>query len=406
MRDPQIALLSLVALLMVHATLFPYSFSNVSSGYLLWSPTDSRGQWLDVFLNFYFFLPLGLLAGIRFRDRQGMLASLIGAILLSLSVELAQAHIPGRYSSLRDVALNSLGAASGIVLAHLTVFDRELIDRRIRQAIEDRGILFLGMLWACWRFFPFLPRLRLNLLAYALETGLDATWLSMQILEGAVVNGFLVFLVGGSYGRKVGLLFSALMLLTNPMELFVAPRVEGLAMVVWGMGGALVAAGFLAADKLPASRTLGALSLGLLLYRELQPFAWEPLRAKQFSWVPFQATFDTMRDAAMRILAFKCFLYWHTLRQICHAWALKPTPVAFAMAGLLLITEWAQQYQPARTPEITDSFLCLIGALPALKLIRAYSGQPDNQSGSPSARQAPAPPNASSFPPRVPIEHE
>jgi VanZ family protein len=379
MRNPLSELMLVLALLMVHATLYPYQFSPAASPYLQWTAPVSRSDWLDAILNFYFFLPLGVLAGIRFRERQGMLGSLLGVTLLSLGVELAQAHIPGRHSSLRDVVLNSLGAAAGMIGAHLPLFDRELIDRRLRQAIAERGILLLAVLWGCWRFFPVVPAFRLATLGRLLDMGFEASWIDWRLLESALLNALLIFLVGSNYGRRAGLLCSAFVALLSPLELFVVTRQESFPLVVWAIAGALAAAALLAADVLPPIRVLAGLSLALLAYRELEPFAWQQIRFRDFSWLPFQSTFELTRDAALRILALKCFLYWYTLRQLCLGWNWQPLPVGLAMAGVMLLAEWGQQYQQTRTPELTDPFLCLLGTLPALRLVRAYNEPPDNR---------------------------
>ncbi len=379
MRNPLNGLILLLTLLMVHATLYPYAFSERHSGFLHWAVPDSRGQWLDMFLNFYFFLPLGVLAGIRFRDKQGMLASLVGASLLSLTVEVTQSYIPGRYSSLRDVFLNSLGAASGMVLAHLPLFDREMIDRRLKGMIQVRGFLLLGVLRLSARFFPFVPRLRMKALQGALEMGLEGEWLRYGLVEGALLNGLMVMLVASVYGRMGGLLFSGVVVMLSPMEVLVWAQESSLAAVSWGMVGALVSGGIVAAGKVPGSKALAMLCVAMAGYRQLEPFVWETGGEKSFSWIPFAATFAVSRDIAMRTLALKCFLYWHTLRQLCLGWGWSEKRVAAAMAAGFFVTEWTQKFQAGRTPEITDSLLCLMGGLSGLGLIKAYNGQRDSQ---------------------------
>jgi hypothetical protein len=69
----------------------------------------------DALRNVILFAPLGLLLGLG--GRSLWQAAVVGA-LLSLSVEIAQFWIPGRYPALRDVAMDALGAAAGGGLAH------------------------------------------------------------------------------------------------------------------------------------------------------------------------------------------------------------------------------------------------------------------------------------------------
>ena len=78
---------------------------------------------VDVTLNFIGFIPLGgvlffrlLLSKPKSPVRAGLMV-LAFCFSLSFSIELAQAWLPNRASSILDVALNSLGALAGILLA-------------------------------------------------------------------------------------------------------------------------------------------------------------------------------------------------------------------------------------------------------------------------------------------------
>jgi hypothetical protein len=42
--------------------------------------------------------------------------------------------------------------------------------------------------------------------------------------------------------------------------------------------------------------------------------------------------------------------------------------------ALLLVTEWLQQWQPGRTPEITDGLLAALAAMPGLGLLEHAQG--------------------------------
>lgn len=73
---------------------------------------------LDVALNFVGFLPFGVAFALVWRPRRsGWCKLLIGTTLagcgLSLFIELGQAWMPSRDSSLRDWVLNTVGAAGG-----------------------------------------------------------------------------------------------------------------------------------------------------------------------------------------------------------------------------------------------------------------------------------------------------
>ena len=74
---------------------------------------DSNG--LDVFYNVVLFVPLGFALWRAGVNRRSAIAF---AAALSIVIEVLQlAFIAGRYSSLRDILANSLGAVVGVVLA-------------------------------------------------------------------------------------------------------------------------------------------------------------------------------------------------------------------------------------------------------------------------------------------------
>lgn len=82
-------------------------------------PPSLRGKARDLSLNVVLFIPLGVLCRRSLR-RAGaaplpaLLATVGGSMALSLSMETLQHFIPGRYSSLVDVLMNSGGAVIGM----------------------------------------------------------------------------------------------------------------------------------------------------------------------------------------------------------------------------------------------------------------------------------------------------
>lgn len=74
----------------------------------------------DVVVNFLGFIPVGLLCFyLPFTSRVWVKAciAVFSGFLLSLGIEVTQAFIPGRFSQLSDLLLNTFGAASGAVAA-------------------------------------------------------------------------------------------------------------------------------------------------------------------------------------------------------------------------------------------------------------------------------------------------
>lgn len=367
-KDPLVLFLLIIVVLMVYATLYPFHFSPVHSSILEWHSPDSRGQWLDVVLNLYFFMPLGILCGILFHRRSGFLFAFCGAFCLSLAVEILQAYIPGRNSSLRDVFLNSIGAYLGMLLTQLPIFDRELLTRNLRRFISLRGTFLLVSLWMIVQFFPFVPILRVSQLRFISTATLSWPNVTEKTLETAVFSVLVVLLWSEHHSRKSSIWFGAILCCITPGQIFLWSRDPIPVEIIASMLGFLLGIILVWRKVLVSPKWLAAIAILLLGYRELQPFHWESFPVQEFGWIPFRATFDSSRSEAIRTLCLKCFLYWYTLRQIKRQSGIGLPKSALALAAIFLVTEFSQCYQIGRTPEITDSLICLLGAVPFLSI--------------------------------------
>ena len=82
-----------------------------------------RGMLLDVGVNLFGFVPLGFfLAAVLSRSTllsgmRALVMTVVACCLVSLLIELAQAWLPSRNSSLLDLMLNTLGGGGGAMLA-------------------------------------------------------------------------------------------------------------------------------------------------------------------------------------------------------------------------------------------------------------------------------------------------
>ncbi len=77
-----------------------------------------RQGWIEAPANVALFMPLGFLLTMLFRRAW---VGVLLAVLLSVSVELAQVVLPARLPSARDIAANALGALVGAALAWLVL---------------------------------------------------------------------------------------------------------------------------------------------------------------------------------------------------------------------------------------------------------------------------------------------
>lgn len=104
------------------AVLKPRFFFQISH-YRPFTPEDLTGR--DAMLNFFGFIPLGVLLAATLAKRTGGVAryslviSLAIGFLLSLGIETIQAWMPERSSDLRDLILNSAGTLVGAVIIRI-----------------------------------------------------------------------------------------------------------------------------------------------------------------------------------------------------------------------------------------------------------------------------------------------
>ena len=153
--------------LVLYASLYPFADWRWPPGLTLddlarlpWPPWTVTA---DVVFNLLGYAPLGallLLAVLRSGGRLAwaLMLALAGPAVLSYGTEVAQQFLPGRHPSLKDMALNTAGAAAGALLA-LAMQALGAVDRwhraRERWFLRDSaGGLALLALWPVALLFP------------------------------------------------------------------------------------------------------------------------------------------------------------------------------------------------------------------------------------------------------------
>lgn len=188
--------------LIVYASLYPFTEwrdQGISPFRYLTAPLPQYWTGFDVAANVVGYAPLGfLLALSAMRSRRlswAVTAAVIGAALLSLTMESLQSYLPSRIPSNADLVLNTTGAWLGACCAW-ALEEAGVVDQwsRIRErwfATEARGALVLIALWPVALLFPAAVPLGLGQVFERLEAALaDALtnspfleWLPMRDLE-------------------------------------------------------------------------------------------------------------------------------------------------------------------------------------------------------------------------------
>jgi VanZ family protein len=157
-------LLAVVTGLIVYVSLYPFRFvpDGPALAEALRSLSWARAGRGDMFNNVLLYVPFGFCIALVVEPRWGrvtgiVVGTLLG-VLLSLGLELLQASVAIRVSSLRDLSLNATGSLIGTVLG--TVF-HALGSRVSPQGTPRSRSAFVAMsilvLWLLERLWPLLP---------------------------------------------------------------------------------------------------------------------------------------------------------------------------------------------------------------------------------------------------------
>ncbi len=201
-------LLAVVTGLIVYVSLYPFRFvpDGPALADALRSLSWARAGRGDMFNNVLLYVPFGFCVALVIEPRWGrvtgiVVGTLLG-VLLSLGLELLQASVAIRVSSLRDLSLNATGSLLGTVLG--TVF-HALGSRVSPQGTPRSRSAFVAMsilvLWLIERLWPLLPDPGLGQLKRAVRPLLTPhiDWMS---LAGFLVGWLIVTQVVFSLVRR------------------------------------------------------------------------------------------------------------------------------------------------------------------------------------------------------------
>lgn len=151
--------------LVVYASLYPFGEwrnQGIVPLHFLTAPLPKYWTGFDVGVNLLGYMPLGfLLALAALRSRRvswAVSVAVLGASLLSLTMETLQTFLPSRVASNVDFALNTLGAWLGAccawALERIGVINRWNLLRARWFSPDARGALLLLLLWPPALLFP------------------------------------------------------------------------------------------------------------------------------------------------------------------------------------------------------------------------------------------------------------
>ncbi len=174
--------------LIVYASLYPFSDwrnQGISPFRFLTAPLPKYWTGFDVGINLVGYAPLGFLLALAAlqRGRRALWATslaVLGAGLLSLSMETLQSFLPSRVPSNVDLALNTLGAFLGACGAW-GLARAGLVKRWF--APDARGVLVLLLLWPAALLFPASVPMGLGQVFERLESALAELLADTPFLE-------------------------------------------------------------------------------------------------------------------------------------------------------------------------------------------------------------------------------
>jgi VanZ family protein len=182
------------AALIIYASLYPFTDwrdQGISPLQFVLAPLPKYWTAFDVGANFIGYAPLGFLFALALlrgpRRVWAVGVAVLGAALLSLSLEAAQSYLPSRISSNVDFALNTAGAAIGALCAwaleQAGVIDRWSRFRTRWFTVDASGSLVLLALWPVALLFPAAVPLGLGQVFERLEAALVSAFADTPFLD-------------------------------------------------------------------------------------------------------------------------------------------------------------------------------------------------------------------------------
>jgi VanZ family protein len=388
----------LYALLIAYGSLFPLTG---------WREPDDPWAWLgklpalgqlpraDVVVNLLAYIPLGLSVAVVLRHGFGhsiaVLASTVIGFSLSLSVEYAQAYLPGRVSSVGDLVTNTVGSLAGALIAPLlgaqTTAGRRLARWRA-QWVEPGRVADVGLigfaLWALSQLSPLVPSFDIGNLRNGVApivrtingaSPFSATQWLEYLCAVAAIALLLQRIVLPARPRLAATLFVVATVLT--LKIPMIARQLSLEMVA-GLAVGIALAAALARLR---PQAVGVAGLALLVANiVVEGLAAGPTATMTaISWVPFRAHLanplvgiNVILEVSWSAFALAFFA--------CAAGLLRKTLPSAALGtglvgALVFGLEYAQQWIPGRVGDVTAPLVAALAFWAAWRLLPEPAAQ-------------------------------
>jgi VanZ family protein len=396
-------LLGLYVVFVVYGSLFPFHFEYDPDALAhILHAFPRRLSPADVLENLILGAPLGVLmtwSGVAGGTLAVRVVSVtVTVAVLSALLELGQAFVPGRFSSVLDVVAQVVGSLAGLLVAHRALARARCaqwpslsIERHERPLIV--GLLAVAAVLAADALYPFMVSLHPSDVWRSVQGGLwrprglyaQAFWLDVlveKVLAYAAVGALARSLLGGRAPGAASLLawgvatgFAVVLESAKPFIVGGVPSVDGvLRAALGGLAGVTVLASLVRAPlvRVHMRGWLVFCAIALLVYEELTPFSLItgasdlPDRIAHVEWVPFLFYFGADLPSALFDLGKKVVLGAALGAAMRYA---TPRPrLVLVLAGAALL-EAMQIVQPVHTPSVTDVLVLYVAALVGASLV-------------------------------------
>jgi VanZ family protein len=330
----------------------------------------------DLLANVVAYVPLGAMIGYAFSGRRSPLGVALLAVMaggaLSAGVEIVQACLPARTSSVADVLANVAGVLLGLLV--LLPWRRLVVRRDGSPRIASMSAPPLGhmavaaiAMWFAQQTFPWVLTLDVGQLRQNFvfakpllggELPLEpwrlarhvANWVSLGLLFAASVQSWAPVLRPTLVAAAVAVLAQSLLAVpTLSLEQF-----AGLALALPLLVGLRLP---VARPLLPPALLIAALSVTTLY--QLRPGSGAV--SGEFSWLPVFGEGSTLGAIQLGLFFFACSLACAVAVQWRSAGRARLVPAAIAVTALHALLEVAQLRVPGRIADTSTPLLIAVG---------------------------------------------